>query len=251
MEESGKNKKRNNNTLLYIIIINIIILIGIIFGYLIHKNNNKTPMNDNYTNINEVKHSIKKLDKIDSSGVEVAKENVENIYNNIAYSTIIMCNHNNFYVSNSSDEEKLQIVFDSFYDFQRVDNELENKIYPKNIVIDGLNYKLEKDALLIDREKIENKFYEIFGNEYVFNNNIPISLCGSEQSKFIYNNKLDVFVAYSNDGSPCSCAWGGSVIYKAYKKDNKLKIYTITSGEEEVDSVYTFNFKNDKYFLTY
>lgn len=218
----------------------------LIYGIII---NNTQISTNNSSNTSQEKEKIKNISKIDVSGEEISKEDIENIYNNVAYSTVIMCNYpNSFIVSNSSDEEKLQIVFDSIGDFKRINEQLYNKISPKSITIDKLKYELKINNLYIERNIIENKFYEIFGNNYKFRTDVQISLCGEKYSKFIYNKSLDIFVYYDyNGGSACSCAWGGSEIYKAYKKDNKLKIYTITSGKEEIDAVYTFNLEKGKY----
>lgn len=251
MEENNiqNNEKKKNNIALCIVIICMVILIGIGIGYLLYNNRQSITGNNISDTRQEEKETIKNISKIDVSGEEVDAKDIKYLYDEVAYSTIIMCNYpNSFNVSKSTSEEKMQIVFDSIKDFKRIDEQLFDKISPKTILIGNLKYEVYSNNLYIEREIIENKFYQIFGNGYNFDKNVSVSQCGADYTKFIYNESLDIYVYYDyNDGSACSCAWGGSEIYKAYKKDNKLKIYTITSDKKEIDSVFRFNFENEKY----
>lgn len=251
MEENNIQnvEKKKNNIALCIVIICMVILIGIGIGYLLYNNRQSITGNNISDTRQEEKETIKNISKIDVSGKEVDAKDIKYLYDEVAYSTLIMCNYpNSFIVSKSSSEEKMQIVFDSINDFKRLDEQLYNKISPKSFTIGEIKYELQINNFYVEREIIENKFYKIFGDKYFFDKNISVSQCGAKYTKFIYNEDLDIFVYYDyNDGSACSCAWGGSEIYKAYKKDNRLKIYTITSDKKEIDSIYTFIVENGKY----
>ena len=230
---------------------------------------------NNNSSVDNVKNNVNTSSNIEETNgeeeLDVNSRLVQSLYNKVVLNGdnenkyFMYDDNDNYIVSEASEESKLTLAYNNLKENEF--GHVNTSNLPSTMVIPGYTYSsyilsyhtldngdvvgLGEDYVsFFSYDSLLLAYKDLFGNDKTVDKSIPIRTDFYNMKYYVYNDSLDGYIPYVNEGGGTGKPVYSGNVSRAVKNDNQIVIYEEVSelsidGESLSTYAYTFNIDDD------